>query len=304
MSEIVTTSAGEATNPAHASTALPATAAGSRKPGSPWRQQLGAIVRLELRKGFFGGRSLWLYLLAMAPLVILGGRVVVSQYEEVVDPTNLSDAHLFFALIYRVFTLRFVIMLGCVAIFGNLIRREMLDRSLHYYFLSPVRRELLVAGKYLTGLIVSVGVFSVMTVLGFILAYLPHDGRAVQSFLLRGPGLGHLAAYLLVTVLACVGYGAVFLAFGSFVKSPALPALAVFTWEGILFLLPPLLKKISVIHYLQALCPVPIPEAPLALLADPPSPWVAVPGLVIFSAAMLALSAWKVRKMEISYEED
>ncbi len=308
MSEIVTTSAGEA--PA-ASPAAPAahaahaanTAAGHKQPWGPWRQQLAAIIRLELRKGFFGGRSLWLYLLAMAPLVILGGRLLFAS-RIVTDPSNISDAGLFYALIYRVFTLRFVIMLGCVAIFGNLIRREMLDRSLHYYFLSPVRRELLVVGKYLTGLIVSVGVFGIATVIGFVLAYLPHDFGVVQSFLLRGPGLGHLAAYLLVTTLACVGYGAVFLAFGSFVKSPALPALAVFTWEGILFLLPPLLKKISVIHYLQALCPVPIPEAPLALLADPPSPWVAVPGLLIFSAAMLALSAWKIRKMEISYEED
>lgn len=294
MSEIVTHPAGEAAT----------TTTGSRRPWGPWRQQLAAIVRLELRKGYLGGRSLWLYLLALAPLVILGGRVVISQYQEVVDPTNLSDSHLFFALIYRVFTLRFVIMLGCLAIFGNLIRREMLDRSLHYYFLSPVRRELLIAGKYLTGLIVSVAVFGLATVIGFVLAYMPHASAPVQSFLFRGPGFGHLAAYLLVTTLACIGYGAVFLAFGSFVKSPAIPAFVMFTWEGILFLLPPLLKKISVLHYLQALCPVPIPEAPLALLADPPSPWVAVPGLVIVSGAMLALSAWKIRKMEISYEED
>ena len=31
----------------------------------------------------------------------------------------------------------------------NLFRGEIVDRSLHYYFLSAVRREVLVVGKYL-----------------------------------------------------------------------------------------------------------------------------------------------------------
>ena len=185
----------------------------------------------------------------------------------------------FFAGLYQTFILRFVIFLACVAIFGNLIRRETLDRSLHYYFLSPVRRELLVVAKYVTGLIVSFGLFGLTTVVSFVLTYLPHDSTAVQHFLFHGPGLGHLGAYLLVTFLACVGYGAVFLFFGFFFKSPAMPALAVFGWEGIHFLLPPLLKQVSVIHYLQSLCPVPVSEGPLAILSDAPAPWVSVVGL-------------------------
>ena len=83
-----------------------------------------------------------------------------------------------------------------------------------------------------------------------------------------------------MTFLACIGYGAVFLVFGFFFRSPAIPALAVFGWELIHFLLPPLLKKISVIHYLQSLCPVPVSEGPLAMLSDAPSPWVAILGLL------------------------
>ena len=107
-----------------------------------------------------------------------------------------------------------------------------------------------------------------------------------------------------MTALACIGYGAVFLAVGFFFKSPAIPALAVFGWEKIHFLLPPLLKKISVIHYLQSLCPVPISQGPLAILADAPSPWVAVPGLLGLTLVLLGLSAWKIRRMEILYTED
>lgn len=82
------------------------------------------------------------------------------------------------------------------------------------------------------------------------------------------------------------------------------PPLAVFGWESIHFLLPPLLKKASVIHYLQSLCPVPVSEGPFAMLADAPNPWFAVPGLLIFAALMIFVSAMKIRRMEITYEEE
>jgi len=82
-----------------------------------------------------------------------------------------------------------------------------------------------------------------------------------------------------------------------------LPALVVFGWEGIHFLLPPFLKQISVIHYLQSLCPVPVPEGPLATLADAPAPWVAVLGLLALATVLVAISAWRIRGMEIAYDE-
>jgi ABC-type transport system involved in multi-copper enzyme maturation permease subunit len=271
----------------------------SSLPWGHWWRQVRAVLRLELRKGF--RRSYGLYLLALPPLFILVLRTIIP--DAVRDPGDVSGATEFYAGLYQAFILRVVIFLACVAVFGNLIRREMLDRSLHYYFLSPLRRELLVAAKYLTGLIVTFLLFGVTTVITFFLAYAPHESTAVRQFLLGGPGLGHLASYLLVTFLACVGYGAVFLFFGFFFKSPALPALAVFGWETIHFLLPPLLKKVSVIHYLQSLCPVPVSEGPLALLADAPSPWIAIPGLLLLAAVLVAVSAWKIRGMEIMYDE-
>ena len=49
---------------------------------------------------------------------------------------------------------------GCVGIFTNLFRGEMLDKSLHFYLLTPVRREILLAGKYLAGLLATVVIFT------------------------------------------------------------------------------------------------------------------------------------------------
>ena len=129
-----------------------------------------------------------------------------------------------------------------------------------------------------------------------------HGSAAASSS--AAPASAHLGAYLLVTALACVGYGAVFLALGFFFKSPAIPALAVFGWERILFLLPPLLKKVSVVHYLQSLCPVPFDRGSAGHPRGRPLPLDLDPRPAPLAAALLALSAWKIRKMEISYEED
>lgn len=284
MSEIVTAAAPAARN---------------GLPWGRWWNQTRAVIRLELRKGF--RRSFGLLLLALAPLFILTLRMIIP--EAVRDASDVAGATEFFAGLYQAFILRIVVFLGCVAIFGNLIRRETLERSLHYYFLSPVRREVLVVAKYVTGLIVAFVLFGLTVVIGFFLAYLPHESTAVSQFLFHGPGMGHLASYLLTTLLACVGYGAVFLFFGFFFKSPAMPALVVFGWEGIHFLLPPLLKQVSVVHYLQSLCPVAVNEGPLAILSDAPAPWVSVAGLLALAVVAVTISAWKIRRMEISYDE-
>ncbi|HEY4594479.1 MAG TPA: ABC transporter permease, partial [Thermoanaerobaculia bacterium] len=186
-----------------ATTTVPGARAGL--PWGLWWSQLRAIVRLELRKGF--RRSFWLLIGALSPLCILIPRLLFSH--ALGDPGDIAGATQMFAGIYQVYFLRVVIFFSCLSIFGNLIRREMLDRSLHFYFLSPVRRELLVVAKYVTGLIVSCGLFGGATVLLFALTYLPHESTAVWQFFSHGPGLAHLGSYLLVTFLACLGYGAV-----------------------------------------------------------------------------------------------
>jgi ABC-type transport system involved in multi-copper enzyme maturation permease subunit len=271
-----------------------------RLPWAFWRRQLLAVVRLELRKSFWGGRGIGLYLLALLPLAIPFLMWISFFFRR--PEADLPQTTTVFAWMYQYFILHFLIFLGCIFVFGNVMRREVLDRTLHYYFLSPVRRELIVLAKYVTGALATSIVFGLSTVATFLAMYLVQPGGG--SFFSQGPGLGHLGSYLLVTVLACIGYGAMFLAFGFFFRSPIIPALVLFGWEYLHFLLPPLLKKMTVIHYLLSLCPVPLSQGPLAILSDAPSPWVAIPGLLILSVALVAVSTLRVRKMEISYEED
>ncbi len=246
---------------------------------SMWLGQIGAVIRLEMKKTFFSKRGLWVYLLALAPVAIttIHSLVELSQgeerramaaarpvdtsllqsiqpgieqtevYERLGEPHNKwqfrqrnrdfgsyqytdgADMYTFnfangklrnvgieprdtialdttiFASIFQTFFLRLAIFFGCVGVFTNLFRGELLDRSLHYYLLTPLRREVLVVGKYLSGLIATTVIFVTSAALQMWTLSWHFDGAEVSAYL-DGGGWGHLFSYLGVAALACLGY--------------------------------------------------------------------------------------------------
>jgi len=266
---------------------------------SLWLRQLRAIVAFDLKKNFFGKRSLLVYLLALMPIGLLA---LVALANPGVDAASRLPT--IYSIFYNSVILRTIVFFGCAWIFMNLFRGEIVDRSLHYYFLASVRRELLVTGKYLSGLLTSVILFVVVTVVCMLLVFLPHYYSSSMRFFFEGAGLSQLFWYVTITILACIGYGAFFLVVGLFVRNPIIPALVLYGWEWINFLLPPLLKKISVIHYLNSLVPVPISEGPFAVVAEPTPAWISIPGLLIVTALVLLLAGTRIRRMEVRYGSD
>ncbi|HLL74761.1 MAG TPA: hypothetical protein VK421_05810 [Pyrinomonadaceae bacterium] len=264
-----------------------------------WARQTLAILRLELRKNFWGRRALLLYVLAGLPLVLL---FLLAVFPPDADEfNNIPDLNLIFSAVYNGLILRTILFFGCAWVFMNLFRGEVVDRSLHYYFLSPVRREVLVVGKYLSGLAATVVLFGLTTAGSILLLYFWRHPSESARYFFDGPGGAQALTYLGITALACVGYGAIFLIVGLFFRNPIIPALIFYGWEWINFLLPPVLKKVSVIHYLHSLTPVPMSEGPFAVLAEPTPAWISVPSLFIFTALVLALAGLHIRRMEISY---
>lgn len=274
----------------------------SGRPWSLWARQTLAILRLEVKKSFLSKRALPIYVLALLPVAALGLRAVALLHLGTGEP--LPAATTLYATIFQSFILRFVVFFGCMVIFTNLFRGEILERTLHYYFLTPVRRDVLVFGKYVSGLLTAIGLFAGSTAFSLVLFYVPHGVAAARDHLLGGPGLGHVLAYLAVTALGCLGYGAVFLALGLLFRNPILPGIAILGWESIGFLLPPALKKISVIHYLVSLCPVPVSEGAVALIAEPTPAWLGVPGLLLVTLLVLLVAGLRIRRTEIIYGAD
>jgi hypothetical protein len=189
-----------------------------------------------------------------------------------------------------------------------LFRGEMSNRTLHFWFLAPARRDVLLAGKYASGLIASAVIFGGGALLAFAAMLWPHDAVEVQAYWSAG-GMRHAFWYAAAAVLGCVGYGSVFLAVGLFVRNPIIPAAVLLAWESVNGILPHMFQRMSILYYLQSLCPVPAPmesDAPtlIRLLAAPAAPASrpgAILGLLLLTAFVLWIGAVAVRRMQISY---
>lgn len=273
--------------------------AAQKLPWSLWLRQIRAIFLLEVEKNFLGRRSILIYLLAFLPIFPLLVLLIILPPGR--EWREFNQYSFIYAVLYSGLILRTVVFFGCAWIFMNLFRGELVDRSLHYYFLSAVRREVLLVGKYFSGLVTSVILFTATTVVAMLLLYLPHFYSQSLRFFIEGQGLTQLLTYAGITILACIGYGAFFLVVGLFFRNPIIPALLLYGWEWINFLLPPLLKKVSVIHYLNSLTPVPMSEGPFAVVGDPTPAWIAIPSMVIVTLLVLVLAAHRIRHIEISY---
>lgn len=264
-------------------------------------RQLVGTLRLEIRRSLFGRRAFAVYFLAFAPLVLVALWAISPFPTSEFD--GAQEAMTVFAFMFEAY-LRVSIFFSALFLFVNLYRADILEKSLHYYFLAPVRREVVAAGKYLAALVVSCGFFLIGTLLLFVLTTIPWGLSEFSTYVFRGPGLGNLIAYLSVVVLACAGYGAIFLVIGLVFRNPVIPAALIWIWEAANLLLPPLLKKFSVVYYLQALYPIPLTRSLFEVVVEPPPVWVAVLGAVAVTVAVLAFAGWRVRRMEVSYGGD
>jgi hypothetical protein len=240
-----------------------------------------------------------------ARLLFVDGKLERRDINPVLD---FEEDRTIFAGIFQYFYLRLAIFFGCLGIFMNLFRGEMSNRTLHFWLLAPARREVLLAGKYAAGLIASAVIFGGGALLTFAAMLWPHDAVEVQAYW-NAAGMGHAFWYVAAAALGCVGYGSVFLAIGLYVRNPIVPAAVLLAWEAVNGILPHALQKMSVLYYLQSLCPVPAPiesDAPtlIRLLAAPATPASgpgAIFGLLLLTALVLWIAALAVRRMQISY---
>lgn len=276
--------------------------------GSLFRRRAGqaaAVFSIEVGQQLRGLGALGLAILALLPslpwVIAWAVRTVAGRGPALADTTGV------FAGLFQGFVLPLALFFACVVVFTGIVRRDVRQRTLHHYLLCPLRREVLLGGRFAAGTVVAFAFLGAGTVLAYSLAHLQLLGVerfAVENFFASGPGIPHLGAYLAVTLLGCVGYGAVFTALGLFVRNPIVPVIAVAGWESLTPWLPPGLKAITIYHYLRALCPVPIDEGPFALLGEPPPAWLGVLGLLAMAAALLALAGWKLRRLEIDYGDE
>jgi ABC-type transport system involved in multi-copper enzyme maturation permease subunit len=271
-----------------------------QQPWGLWWLQMWRLARMEVRRNLFSWRASWIYFIAFIPAIIILTHLVMDAH----PPSAMSEDTAILADIIQFYYIRLAIFFGCLGIFSRLIRGEMIERSLHFYLLSPVRREVLLLGKFAAGSISALLLFGAAISICFALVYAGF-GAAGRDYVFNGPGLGQLEAYLAIVVLACLGYGAVFLLLSMMFRNPTPAAMLVWGWEVINPLLPSLLQRVSVAFYLRHLMPVSVAGkgifALLTVQTEPVSNWAAALGLLVLIAVVLFYSCYRIRTLEIRY---
>ena len=261
-----------------------------RDAGSLRFPQTWAVVLYELKKAVAGRRWVAPSVLATAPLLLLAARVFLpgpgSENAEVLETV--------FARLFEAYMLRLGIFFACVAVFVQLFRRDVQERTLHGYLLVPVGRHRILLGKYVAGLIHVVFFFVPATAASYVLLFLPGGTAMLGGHFLGGGGLWRLAAYIALVCLATAGYGAVFIAVGTLARNPVVPVLLVLLFESVDAYLPAPLQSVSIVHSLTALSPG--SESGLA--------WTGVAGGCLLTLASLFLAARATKRAEVSYGTD
>ncbi|HUH63912.1 MAG TPA: hypothetical protein VLZ50_12985 [Terracidiphilus sp.] len=274
-----------------------------QQPWGLWWLQARRLTRIEVRRNLLSWRAIWIYFLAFIPALI----ILIHAVFERRDRFAISDDTMVLAGIVQFYYIRLGIFFGSLGIFSRLIRGEMVERSLHYYLLSPVRREILLLAKFAAGSFSAVLLFGSALIASFALMYLPY-GAVGHDFVFNGPGMSQLEAYLAIVFLACLGYGSVFLLLSMIFRNPMPAAMLVLGWEAVNPVLPSILQKISVASYLRHLMPVSVPGdgifALLTVETEPVPGWVAALGLLLLIAVVLAYSCYRIRRLEIRYTTD
>ena len=69
-----------------------------------------------------------------------------------------------YATLFQLFILRFGVFVSSALILSQAFRGEILEKTMHFYLLAPVRRELVAIGKYLAGVIFVAALFTSTTI--------------------------------------------------------------------------------------------------------------------------------------------
>ena len=266
------------------------------------RRQLLSVARFEVRKIFAGRR--WIAGVVAAYLPLLPMLLAILDGDMAESNVQVGEVSLVFAGIFQSYILRLAIFFIAVDTFSRLYRGEIMEKTLHYYLLAPVRREVILLGKYLAGLLQMAVIFVPATIAAYVMLFVMAGPRVLEANFINGNGISHAISYGAITLLGCVGYGAVFMLLGLVAKNTTIPALMVLGWESVNIFLPAIFQKFSIIYYLQSICPVPLPFGPLEVITEPTSPWISVPGMLVMTALILLGAAFLMRRSEVSYTND
>jgi len=265
------------------------------------RQVLG-IISLELKRKLSAKKTfMGEMVLVLIPLLLIGVKDVHTLLEKS-HTQNMGEMFKMFANIFYYFYFRLAVFFLSLSLFTRLIKGEIADRTLHYFFLTPIKKSLLLIGKYLSGMIVSTSLIGGSLIVTFFMIYIPYGWQEFARHFFLGPGVSHLASYLLIVILGCFAYGSLFMMLGLIFKNPHVGGVLFLFWEIASIFLPVRLKSLTLVYYFWSFMPITImPDSPIALVSEPAPIWVSTTTLFVVSMIFITVSVFIIKHKEINY---
>lgn len=269
-----------------------------------WLRMLRAAFMLSLRRLLRASALIPQALLAGIPLIIVGLIYLATwRHPKIVNIARVHSVYEGFLL--RAIYLHFIVFFIANILGSSVMRQDREEQTLHYLFLQPVRRWMLVVGKFMAYFLVS----SVLCVASLWAAYLAlglcfTNSREVVTDLFTQGRFEILLRESLVLMLGLLAYGAFALLMGNFFKN-ATYSILLLGWEVGLPYLPTTLKFWTISHYLQSLLPERLNEMKemFALLGDFATPVHSYAVLLGLPVLFVGVSIWLFRYRECLYGE-
>jgi len=177
--------------------------------------------------------------------------VFLAFYYRLAHPSYISSP-LLVLLHIMLFFLLFVSMLVALFYGTSIIGDEIDNKTITYLFTRPIPKYIIAIGKFIA-YIIGVLLILIPPILISFLVILS-DSKMAGDF---SYAVNTFAVQLGVIILSLIVYGAVFMFFGSRLKHPIIAGmLLAFGWEKITIIVPGLIRKFSIVHYLISVFPV------------------------------------------------
>ena len=226
------------------------------------------------------------------PLTMMAGQAsnqAGSQFALRVFHTAFLGAYLHFGIIFA------------AILFGNsALREETDDHTLHYLYLQPVPRWVIIMGKYAGFIALAAPIFLVSMVVNQLLLLLPYGAQGLANRLGTWDFWGGFLAQTGVMLLAVLLYSALFLALSCIFKN-LVYALFIYGWEAATRFLPDVLKDFSLAYYFKEMLPDRPAAAAVELVVAGPGALQTILVLGGVWAACLAFTCWFAGRKECLY---
>jgi ABC-2 type transport system permease protein len=274
-------------------------------PGTNSLKSLKVIFDITLGQTIRSKKTVFILIVAFLPVILaICYRILQSDVppEQPFSRIARIDPEQALSLI-MLFFLQFLSALVALFYATALVADEIDNRTITFLITRPVRKYSIILGKFSAYMLEALLILVPPMLLTFLI--IATDSGMSSDF---AASLSVFSRWLGVTMLALIVYGAIFTCFGAFARRPVIfGMLFAFGWEKTVLIVPGIIKKFSVIHYLMSVSseePV-MQEFGVSLPrgAIPNSPvLLSIVVLLIIAIIFLGLSIFTIYHKEYRFE--